>query len=70
MACNAARDRNSPTTAHQISLQKSPIAPTINRFAVGPSVVLDLRWGQGLFLKKVSLELLMRERAAIPINER
>ncbi len=33
-ACNAARDRNSPTTAHQINLQKSPITATINRFAV------------------------------------
>jgi hypothetical protein len=33
-ACNAARDRNSPTTAHQINLQKLPIAAIINRFAV------------------------------------
>src|SRR5262249_2524541 len=33
-ACNATRDRNRPTTAHQINLQKSSIAATINRFAV------------------------------------
>src|SRR5262249_29654124 len=32
-ACNAARDWNSPTTAHQISLQRSPIAPSIARCA-------------------------------------
>src|SRR5215510_10448598 len=31
-ACKAVGDRNKPTTAHQISLQRSPIPPTINRF--------------------------------------
>jgi hypothetical protein len=32
-ACNATRDRNSPAMAHQISPQRSPIGPIINRFA-------------------------------------
>jgi hypothetical protein len=32
-ACNAARDRNSPTTAHQINLQRSSIAIDYYRFA-------------------------------------
>jgi hypothetical protein len=31
-ASNAARDRNSPITAHQINLQRSTIAAIINRF--------------------------------------
>src|SRR5262249_30166477 len=31
--CNAARDRNTTATAHQINLQRSRIATMINRFA-------------------------------------
>src|SRR5215469_10436672 len=31
--CNATRDRNSPATAYQINLRRSPIAVIINRFA-------------------------------------
>jgi hypothetical protein len=31
--CNAARDRNSPATAHQTNPQRSPIGVVINRFA-------------------------------------
>ena len=31
--CNAARDRNSPTTAHRINLQRSPMAIDYYRFS-------------------------------------
>jgi hypothetical protein len=31
--CKAARDRNSPATAYQINLRRSPIAVVIDRFA-------------------------------------
>jgi len=43
LACNAVRDRNSPTTAHRINLQKSPSQRLINRFAVDRQPVWPLR---------------------------
>src|ERR1700730_19172207 len=46
-ACNVARDQNSPTTAHQINLQRSIIAATINRFAGERQLFLVCRFAVG-----------------------